>query len=150
MNNAGLTAPPAIEFTGWKASDSVGPTITLGVSSRPSRSVPTEIKGIVRNPHIFGGKPIIGDHRISVHTIASFIRQGYTAEQIASEAVYPDLTLAEVYAALHYYYDHKEEIDREIDEESAEVKRRAQESMSPFAHMLRQHIKELRDQRGGA
>ncbi len=111
-----------------------------------SVSQPTEIKGIVRNPRIFGGKPIIGDHRISVHDIADFIRQGYTAEQIASEEV----TLAEVYAALHYYYDHKEEIDREIDEEIAELKRRAQEDTSPFAQMLRQHIKELREQKGGA
>ncbi|HEU5198103.1 MAG TPA: DUF433 domain-containing protein [Ktedonobacterales bacterium] len=109
-----------------------------------SASQPTEIKGIVRNPRIFGGKPIIGDHRISVHNIAAFIRQGYTAEQIASEEVYPDLTLAEVYAALHYYYDHKEEIDRELDEEIAYVKARAQEDMSPLAQRLRQHIKERR------
>lgn len=115
-----------------------------------AESQPTEIKGIVRNPRIFGGKPIIGNHRISVHSIASLIHQGYTAEQIASEEGYPDLTLAEVYAALHYYYDHKAEIDQEIEEESAEVKRRAQESTSPFAQMLRQHIKELREQRGGA
>ena len=103
---------------------------------------PTEIKGIVRNQRIFGGKPIIGGHRISVHDIAARIHQGYTAEQIASDDVYPTLTLAEVYAALHYYYDHKEEIDREITEETAEQKRLAQESMSPFALRLRQHIKE--------
>lgn len=115
-----------------------------------SISQPTEIKGIVRNPRIFGGKPIIGKHRISVHDIAALIHQGYTAEQIASEELYPDLTLAEVYAALHYYYDHKEEVDRELDEESAELKRRAQEDTSPFAQMLRQRIKELREQRGGA
>lgn len=115
-----------------------------------SASQPTEIKGIVRNPRIFGGKPIIGKHRISVHDIAALIHQGYTAEQIASEELYPDLTLAEVYAALHYYYDHKEEVDRELDEESAELKRRAQEDTSPFAQMLRQRIKELREQRGGA
>ncbi len=106
---------------------------------------PTEIKGIVRNPRIFGGKPIIGQHRISVHDIAAHVRQGYTPEQIVSEDVYPTLTLAEVYAALHYYYDHKEEIDRELVEEAAELKRRAQESMSPFAQKLRQHIRERRE-----
>lgn len=118
------------------------------INTPPSTSVsqPTEIKGIVRNPRIFGGKPIIGKHRISVHDIAALIHQGYTAEQIASEEVYPDLTLAEVYAALHYYYDHKEEIDRELDEESAELKRRAQADTSPLAQKLRQAIKARKEQ----
>jgi uncharacterized protein (DUF433 family) len=106
---------------------------------------PTEIKGIVRNPRIFGGKPIIGQHRISVHDIAAHVRQGYTPEQIASEDIYPTLTLEEVRAALQYYENHKEDIDREIVEEDAEVKRLAQESMSPFAQKLRQHIKERRE-----
>ena len=108
-----------------------------------SASQPTEIKGIVRNPRIFGGKPIIGDHRISVHDVAAFIRQGYTAEQIA-EGIYPDLTLLEIYAALHYYYEHKDQIDQEITNEAAYVKARAQEHMSPLAQRLRQHIKERR------
>ena len=106
-----------------------------------SASQPTEIKGIVRNPRIFGGKPIIGDHRISVHNIAAFIHQGYTAEQIAKE-IYPDLTLVEIYAALHYYYEHKDQIDQEITNEDAYIKARAQEDMSPLAQRLRQHIKE--------
>ncbi len=106
---------------------------------------PTEIKGIVRNPRIFGGKPIIGQHRISVHDIAALIQQGYTPEQIASEEVYPTLTLEEVRAALRYYESHKEVIDWEIEEEIAELKRRAQKSTSPFAQKLRQHIKERRE-----
>ncbi len=110
----------------------------------------TDIKGIVRNPRIFGGKPIIGQHRISVHDIAAHIRQGYTPEQLVSEDFYPTLTLVEVYAALHYYYEHQEEIDREIAEETAELMRRAQEDTSPFAQMLRQRIKELRERRGEA
>lgn len=117
------------------------------INTPPPASVsqPTEIKGIVRNPRIFGGKPIIGDHRIAVHHVASFVRQGYTAEQIAKE-IFPDLTLLEIYAALHYYYDHKEEIDREIDEENAELKRRAQEDTSPLAQKLRQAIKARKEQ----
>lgn len=110
-----------------------------------SKIQPTEVDGIVRNSGIFGGKPIIGQHRISVHDIAAHIHQGYTPEQIASEDVYPTLTLEEVYAALRYYENHKEDIDREIVEEDAEVKRLAQESMSPFAQKLRQHIKERRE-----
>jgi uncharacterized protein (DUF433 family) len=109
---------------------------------------PTDVEGIVRNPRIFGGKPIIGLHRISVHDVAAHIRQGYTPEQIASDEIYPTLTLEEVYAALRYYERHKEVIDWEIVRETAELKRRAQEDTSPFAQMLRQRIKELRAQRG--
>jgi uncharacterized protein (DUF433 family) len=36
---------------------------------------------------------------------------GLTPAEIAAN-VYPDLTLAQVYAALAYYEDHREEIDR--------------------------------------
>ena len=114
---------------------------------------PTEIKGIVRNPRIFGGKPIIGQHRISVHDIAECVHRGYTPEYIVSEDVYPTLTLAEVYAALHYYYEHKEEIDREIAEEIAEHKRLAQADNSPLAQKIRQAIKARKEQlerEGGA
>ena len=106
---------------------------------------PTEIKGIVRHPQVLGGKPAIEGHRIAVHDIAAHIRQGYTPEQIASEDVYPTLTLAEVYAALHYYYNHQEQIDREIVEEDAEVKRLAQKDMSPLAQKIRQAIKERKE-----
>src|SRR5581483_12311335 len=128
MSNTGLFAPSSlledettIRFPGWNTQDSTGPVIQLRGEPQ-AKSVPTEIKGIMRNPRIFGGKPIIGQHRISVHDIAAQIQQGYTPEQIVSEEVYPTLTLAEVYAALHYYYEHKEEIDREIAEETAELK----------------------------
>jgi uncharacterized protein (DUF433 family) len=41
---------------------------------------------------------------------------GYTPEQIC-EAHYHELTLAQVFAALSYYYDHQTEIDAEIAEE---------------------------------
>ncbi|HEY7350530.1 MAG TPA: DUF433 domain-containing protein [Ktedonobacterales bacterium] len=106
----------------------------------------TDIKGIVRTPGVYGGLLRIAGHRIAVHDIAECIHQGYTPEQIVSEDVYPTLTLTEVYAALHYYYEHKEEIDREIAEDIAYVKQRAQESVSPFAQKLRQLIKERREQ----
>ena len=38
---------------------------------------------------------------------------GYTPEQIC-EAHYNELTLAQVHAALSYYYDHQPEIDAEL------------------------------------
>ncbi len=37
-----------------------------------------------------------------------------TAEEI--QTVYPSLTLPQIHAALGYYYDHREECDRQIEE----------------------------------
>ena len=41
---------------------------------------------------------------------------GRTADEICAEY---DLTLAEVYTALAYYFDHREEIDQSIKEDGA-------------------------------
>lgn len=99
---------------------------------------------MVRTSGMYGGLPCIEGHRIAVHDIAEYIHQGYTAERIVSE-VYPHLSLAQVSAAIHYYYEHQEEIDREIAEDIADVKRHAQEDMSPIAQRLRQYVQERRE-----
>ena len=111
-------------------------------------TIPTDIKHIVRTPGVYGGKPCIEGHRIAVHDIAVSHTQGYSPEQIVSEH-YPTLTLAQVYAALLYYYDHKDEIDREITEESSDIKARAQADMSPLAQRLREGIKKRKEELAG-
>ena len=69
------------------------------------------------SPGIAGGKPRISGHRITVQNIAIWHeRLGMTADEIASEY---DLTLADVHAALAYYFDHREEIDKSIMEGNA-------------------------------
>ena len=68
-------------------------------------------------PGIAGGKPRIAGHRITVQNIVIWHeRIGKDADEIAAEC---DLTLSDVYAALAYYYDHRSEIDREIEESQA-------------------------------
>jgi uncharacterized protein (DUF433 family) len=63
-------------------------------------------------PGVAGGKPRIAGHRITVQDVVVWHeRLGLSADEIASEY---GLSLAEVYAALAYYYDHREEIDRAI------------------------------------
>lgn len=63
-------------------------------------------------PGIAGGKPRIVGHRITVQNIVVWHeRMGKSADEIAAEY---DLTLAEVYAALTYYFDHRHEIDKTI------------------------------------
>ncbi len=75
---------------------------------------------------VCGGKPIIVGTRIPVWGIAGWYKKGSSAEQIQRD-VYPSLGLAEIYAALSYYHDHKEAIEQQIEENSLssrEAKRR--------------------------
>ena len=65
-------------------------------------------------PGVAGGKPRIAGRRITVQNVAIWHeRLGKSADEIATEY---DLTLADVYAALAYYFDHREEIDNSIRE----------------------------------
>ncbi len=79
---------------------------------------------IVTDAGIAGGKPRIAGHRITVQNIVIWHDwMGKSPEEIASEY---DLTLGDVYAALAYYDDHREEIDQQIrdDEEFVEALRK--------------------------
>ena len=68
-------------------------------------------------PGVVGGKPRIAGRRITVQNIAIWHeRMGRGADEIATEY---DLTLSDVYAALAYYYDHREKIDQSIREGEA-------------------------------
>ena len=69
------------------------------------------------SPGVVGGKPRIAGRRVTVQNIAVWHeRLGMTPSEIATEY---DLTLADVFAALAYYFDHRESIDREIREDDA-------------------------------
>lgn len=76
-------------------------------------------------PGVAGGKPRIAGHRVTVQDVVIWHeRLGIGADEIAAEY---DLTLADVYAALAYYYDHRAELDEAIrSDESyvAELRRR--------------------------
>ena len=51
--------------------------------------------------------------------VADYLWRGWSAEEIARQ--YPYLTLAEIHAALTYYFDHREEIENELVAEYREV-----------------------------
>ena len=69
-------------------------------------------KHIEISPEISGGKPRIAGRRITVQNIAVWHeRLGMSANEIAAEY---DLTLADVFAALAYYFDHRCVIDESI------------------------------------
>jgi uncharacterized protein (DUF433 family) len=74
---------------------------------------PAERVHIVSTPDTCGGKPRIAGSRIQVkHLAIMHERQGMSPEDIVSE--FPHLTLADVYAALAYYHDHREAMNAEI------------------------------------
>ena len=72
-------------------------------------------------PGICGGKPRIAGHRIKVQDIVIWHeRMGMSPDEIIYH--YPSITLADVYAALTYYHDHREEIRQQVEEGEAFAK----------------------------
>ena len=81
-----------------------------------------------------GGKARIAGRRISIEDIAIWkLRLGKTVDEICAEY---DLSLAEVHAALAYYYDHQAEIERQINEGDAFLKALRESSPSKLAKRL--------------
>jgi uncharacterized protein (DUF433 family) len=79
-------------------------------------------KHIEITPGVCGGKPRIAGHRIRVQDIAVWHEyQGLSPDEIVAQ--FPQITLADIYAALSYYHDHREEIRRQMDETEALVER---------------------------
>src|SRR5579885_349920 len=109
-------------------------------------AIPTDIKYIVTDPEIYGGRPIIAGHRIAVIDVAIWTRQGMTPEQIATE--FP-LTLAQIHAALAYYCDHREELDKQLAEDETLLAAYAAQDHSPIMEKLRDLGKALREREAG-
>jgi uncharacterized protein (DUF433 family) len=87
-------------------------------------------------PGVAGGKPRIAGHRITVQNVVIWHeRMGKSADEIAAEY---DLTLANVYAALAYYFDHRAEIDRSIAEGEAFAEELRQRTPSNLQQMLQE------------
>ena len=65
---------------------------------------------ISKTPGVCGGRACIAGHRIRVADVVAWHeRRGYAADEIV--ALFPGLTLGDVYAALAYYFDHRAEIE---------------------------------------
>ena len=72
---------------------------------------------ITKIPGVCGGRPAIDDTRVRVLNIVYLLKEGYTPERMLEQ--YSDLKLAQVHAALAYYYDHQDEIEGYIKEDEA-------------------------------
>jgi uncharacterized protein (DUF433 family) len=92
------------------------------------------VEHIEISPEVRSGKPRIAGTRITVEDVAVMhLKLGQSLIEIAG--LY-DLSLAAVYAAMAYDFDHRELIDRRTEEESAVVTAMAAENISPLQAKL--------------
>lgn len=101
-----------------------------------TRATRTPYAHIVCTPGTMGGEPRIEGHRVRVRDVVlARDLDGLTPEEIAA-SVYPSLSLAQVYSALAYYEDHREEIDlaAEKEEQVVEAFRRDHPGLVRDAH----------------
>jgi uncharacterized protein (DUF433 family) len=85
---------------------------------------------ISKTPGVCGGKACIAGHRVRVLDVVLWHEhQGMTPDEIVSHL--PAITLADVHAALSYYFDHIDEIQQEMRDErtAAEEFRRSHSSL---------------------
>lgn len=89
---------------------------------------------IVVDPSIRGGRPHLAQSRITVaDVVLMHLRLGQSLEEIAGKY---DLPLAALYAAMAYYYDHQEEIDRSIRDDVELAKAFRENNPSPLQKKL--------------
>lgn len=74
----------------------------------------TRQEHIVKVRGICGGRPTVRGTRIAVSEIALRERRGETVHEMLE--AWPHLTPSQVHAGLAYYYDHKADIDAEVDQ----------------------------------
>ena len=91
------------------------------------------------DPQIRFGKPCISGTRVAVEDIAiMYLKLGDSLEEIAQEY---NLSLASVYAAIAYYYDNQEEIDRRREEGKAYAEKFREKNLSLLQEKMR-HLEE--------
>jgi uncharacterized protein (DUF433 family) len=79
-------------------------------------STPSLADFIVRTPGVCSGQPRIAGTRIKVRHVYTWVeRMGKTPAQVVAD--YPHLTMAQVHAALAYYWTHQDEIHQDIENE---------------------------------
>jgi uncharacterized protein (DUF433 family) len=88
-------------------------------------------------PGTCGGKPRIAGTRIRVQDIVIWTEQGETPDEIVNG--HPHLSLSDIHAALAYYYDNQDLIDRHIVESEQFV-----------ADMMKQQAEERRQRQAEA
>jgi len=90
---------------------------------------------------VCGGKPCVADTRIRVWDIHVWHDlQGQSPEEMV--ALYPQLTVADIYAALAYYLDHQKAIDQQAaDDRTAAGQLEAEQGPTRFSQLRDELLK---------
>ena len=101
-----------------------------------------EKQHIAKKPGVCGGKPCIAGTRIRVWDVHFWHDlRGMTPEEIVAE--FPQLSVADVHAALAYYLDHREDIEREMKEAEEFVARlEAEQGPTRYTRLRDQLLKD--------
>ncbi len=92
----------------------------MNVPIEPTDVLPVVAEHIGVRAGYCGGKPHILGHRIKVEQIAIWYEKaGMSPTSIVEQ--HPTITLGQVHAALAYYYDHRAEIEADVQEGDAFV-----------------------------
>ena len=83
-----------------------------------STAVRNESPYITCVPDVCGGRPVVTGTRTSVRTIVGYYKMGLSLDEIIEGL--PHLNPAQIFAALSYYYDHKAEIEKDIEDNQVE------------------------------
>jgi uncharacterized protein (DUF433 family) len=95
-----------------------------------------EANHIEKKPGVCGGKACVAGTRIRVQDIYVWHElQGQSADEIVSR--FPQLSLADVHAALAYYWDNRDEVEQEMARAESLLERLKQSAPSPLDEKLR-------------
>ena len=83
------------------------------IPAHSTETLPSHHPHVVHTDGVCGGRARIRGTRISVRTIAQLLLQGEPFEEIA--ATYHHVEPAALQDAIGYYFDHRSEIDAEIE-----------------------------------
>ena len=99
------------------------------------------VQHIEKTPGVCGGRACIAGHRVRVMDIVAWHeKRGYCPDEIVE--MFPGITLADVYAALAYYFDHRQEIEDDFKDSDQWAERLKASVPSKIPA-------ELRERRGG-
>lgn len=80
---------------------------------------------ITKNPAVRGGKPCVAGTSLRVTDLVfAHIFHKRTVDEVATDY---DLSLAQVYASLAYYYQHKAELDEDIRQQILDARKAKEE-----------------------
>jgi len=86
-------------------------------------------------PEVRGGRVCLAGTRISVADVVLLhLRMGRPLEEVAGTY---DLPLAALHTAMAYYFEHKDEIDRSIEEDRAFAEAFERRNVSPLREKLK-------------